>query len=160
MLTRSKVAAGIIAAAVLLAGCEEMVEDDDKVAAAPGRCDADPDWYIDKTITRINLGGDIEWPEVRDEAEDVLIAIGEEYEGQPFTTERFKKIQDALFKTGLYQEGSRKWGIETLARPDIPDSRAADPTRPANGCPGVELEMDGQMYLPQRAWERPLRIVN
>ena len=155
------VAALFVGSIASLTGCEEMTEGGGGAEPTSERCDADEDWYVNKTITRIDLGGDLNVPDDEEEldaAYAVIDGIGSEYEGVPFTIARFKELQQDLFSTGLYQEGARKWGIETLARPGIPESRNADPTRTMNGCAGVELEMDGRVYLPQEAWERPLRL--
>jgi len=152
-------AALFVGSIAFLTGCEEMPDGGAKPTSE--RCDADEDWYINKTITRIDLGGYVNVPddqEARDAAYSVIDGIGLEYEDMAFTIARFKELQQDLFATGLYQDGDRKWGIESLARPAIPERRNADPTRTMSGCAGVELEMDGREYLPQKALDRPLRL--
>ena len=159
--------------ALVLTGCEEMPKGggrpDPKPAPDPEptseRCDAHPDWYIDKPIARVSPSGQMNPPTVTDpdtgeiDADwSALEAVVDEYEGKIFTLETFEALQKALFATGLYQKDERKWGIESVARPSVPRQGFSDPTRTMNGCPGVRLDMDGREYLPQEVWKRPLRL--
>lgn len=151
----------MVSVGLVLAGCEEMP----KGGAEPtsDRCDAARDWYIDKPIVDINPGGQMNLPKVPDPDNpgetstdrSALEAVVDEYRGQTFTLETFEALQKALFATGLYEEDGREWGIESVAHPAV-GRRYADPTR--GGCAGVELVMYGREYLPQKVWERPLRL--
>ena len=125
-------------AAGLLIGCEEMVDDTDEAEGEIGRCDAGRDWYIDKQITLIYLEGDMNPPRVPDPDNpgetnsdwSALRIAGERYEGQIFTLKTFDELQKALFATGYYQKDGRKWGIETVARPGLPDEGLRTPRCP------------------------------